>query len=82
MLIEKVTKEQLEYNKLILNMFIFLLFISNIFIIVGCIFFIYLFKISINNRIYKIDEFLSHQKIIELLIENLDLLKELFRFYN
>ena len=43
MLIENVTKEQLEYNKLILNMFIFLLFISNIFIIVGCIFsFIYL----------------------------------------
>ncbi len=81
-LIENDSKEQLEFNKLILNMFIFLLFIANIFIIIGCMFFIYLFKISINNRIYKIDEFLSHPKIVELLIEKLDLLKELLRFYN
>ena len=82
MLIENDSKEQLQYNKIILNVFIFLLFIANILIIIGCIIFIYLFKISINNRIYKIDQFLSHQPIVELLIEKLDLLIELLRFYN
>ena len=79
---ENDSKKQLEYNKLILNMFIFLLLIANIFIIIGCIVFIYLFKISINNRIYKIDSFLSNQTIVELLLERLELLTELLRFYN
>ena len=80
--IEKNSNKQLKYNKVSLIIFIIALIISNLFIMSSCLLLLNYFHKIIDKRISMMETLLRNQLNNDKLIERINLIKDLVKFYS
>ena len=80
--IEKNSDKQLKFNKISLIIFIIGLIFSNILIMTSCLILLRIFQSNIEKKIIVMKRLLKKQNNIDKLIERINLVKDLIKFYS